>query len=579
MPGPGATYLARWSLPSGRLLSTTRIDSGSGARGGLIDDGRPAARRRRAHASACSTRSSLRRLSSVAITPAPAAPSAAAFSPDGRTIALGSQTGQVSFVDASTGDARPGTGAHSSPVTSVAYSPDGRAVVSTGNNSKVIVWNPRPQVRRGLDRPGGASARPSRSARTEARSTHPRLGGVLLEWDLTGDRSFGRRFALGARIAMLRRGLAARPTARALAGWHDVRRPPRHLHRRTVLDPHAAAPGIVHDQTQGHRRSPRSRGHPPQPELAVGGYSGLVQLVARGRRAPAGALADRPARRCSGGPKRSKPLAFSPDGQLLAASDSNETAESPAGGGIPWHSRQPSCGAGDLASEHRQTGSAAARPRDRARSLSARSHSPTTAAASREPCRTAAIRSSTPRQIRSGKRFIRSAPTTPSRSRSRPTGRSRPAPRAGSSSCGTRSTASKSPAPWPSLPARSPASRSTPPASGSRPPAARTERSSCGSPPRSSRRAPRSTPTQDATTTAAFAPGGAALLVIDDHGNGFTWPTSLAAWEQRACTVAGTQPHSPGMVPVPHWTRLHKSLPLIQRPQRRTASLTISENS
>ena len=29
------------------------------------------------------------------------------------------------------------------------------------------------------------------------------------------------------------------------------------------------------------------------------------------------------------------------------------------------------------------------------------------------------------------------------------------------------------------------------------------------------------------------------LLVVDDHGNGFTWPTSLAAWKQRACTVAG----------------------------------------
>jgi hypothetical protein len=26
--------------------------------------------------------------------------------------------------------------------------------------------------------------------------------------------------------------------------------------------------------------------------------------------------------------------------------------------------------------------------------------------------------------------------------------------------------------------------------------------------------------------------------VIDDHGNGFTWPTSLAAWEQHACAVA-----------------------------------------
>ena len=44
---------------------------------------------------------------------------------------------------------------------------------------------------------------------------------------------------------------------------------------------------------------------------------------------------------------------------------------------------------------------------------------------------------------------------------------------------------------------------------------------------------------QGAAATAAFGPGGKRLLVVDDHGNGFTWPTSLAAWEQRACTVAG----------------------------------------
>ena len=44
---------------------------------------------------------------------------------------------------------------------------------------------------------------------------------------------------------------------------------------------------------------------------------------------------------------------------------------------------------------------------------------------------------------------------------------------------------------------------------------------------------------QGATTAAAFEPGGKSLLVVDDHGNGFTWPTSLAAWERRACTIAG----------------------------------------
>ncbi|MFI5039050.1 MAG: WD40 repeat domain-containing protein, partial [Solirubrobacterales bacterium] len=41
-----------------------------------------------------------------------------------------------------------------------------------------------------------------------------------------------------------------------------------------------------------------------------------------------------------------------------------------------------------------------------------------------------------------------------------------------------------------------------------------------------------------ATSMIAFEPGGRRLLVIDDRGNGFTWPMSLTAWEQHACAVA-----------------------------------------
>ena len=47
------------------------------------------------------------------------------------------------------------------------------------------------------------------------------------------------------------------------------------------------------------------------------------------------------------------------------------------------------------------------------------------------------------------------------------------------------------------------------------------------------------TTAQDAASTAAFEPKGTGLLVVNDRGNGFTWPTSLSAWEQHACAVAG----------------------------------------
>jgi hypothetical protein len=44
---------------------------------------------------------------------------------------------------------------------------------------------------------------------------------------------------------------------------------------------------------------------------------------------------------------------------------------------------------------------------------------------------------------------------------------------------------------------------------------------------------------QGAASSAVFDPSDRSVLVIDDHGTAVTWPTSLAAWEQRACAIAG----------------------------------------
>jgi WD40 repeat protein len=48
-------------------------------------------------------------------------------------------------------------------------------------------------------------------------------------------------------------------------------------------------------------------------------------------------------------------------------------------------------------------------------------------------------------------------------------------------------------------------------------------------------------PTEQGTTaTATFEPDSSGdLLVVDDDGHAFTWPTSPATWEQRACGIAG----------------------------------------
>ena len=41
------------------------------------------------------------------------------------------------------------------------------------------------------------------------------------------------------------------------------------------------------------------------------------------------------------------------------------------------------------------------------------------------------------------------------------------------------------------------------------------------------------------TAAAAFAADGRGLLLVDDRGGAFLWPMSPAAWEQRACALAG----------------------------------------
>ena len=273
---PGATYLARWSLPGGRRLSTTRIDSGAvlavrltgaGARLLVVD----------AHSISVFGASPVRRLSSATITPAPAAPSATAISPDGGTVAVGSHTGQVSFVDPATGHARPGTGAHGSAVTSLTYSPDGRAVASTGTGNTVTIWDPQ------TARPAQVLTAPAEQVQYVAFSPDrttlytSSLGGVLLTWDLTGDRSFGRRFPLGQGSPCCRTLL---PPAPPLAVSPDGRTFAVRLGTSTV--------GLFSAHTL-HQQASFSIGpkgtmvtalawSPTRPLLAVAGYSGLVQL-------------------------------------------------------------------------------------------------------------------------------------------------------------------------------------------------------------------------------------------------------------------------------------------------------------
>ena len=135
---PGAAYLDRWSLPSGRPLPTIRIGSGPLAMR-LIDGGRQLAVLDAGGVTLFDL-GTLRSLRSVAIR-AQSQSTTSAISPDGRTATISLLTGAVYFADLATGQLREGIG-NAGQFANVVYSPDGRVVVTTGNDNLVTVWDP-----------------------------------------------------------------------------------------------------------------------------------------------------------------------------------------------------------------------------------------------------------------------------------------------------------------------------------------------------------------------------------------------------------------------------------------------------
>jgi DNA-binding SARP family transcriptional activator/WD40 repeat protein len=334
---PGAAYVDRWSLRSGRLLSATAIGAGP-----LL------ALRLRAHGTQLvvvdSTSSqvfdtrSMRRLSSVTIAPAPGENATeAAISPDGRAAAIGSSTGSVSFVDLATGSTRPGVGGHSAYVARVAYSPDGRVVVTTGDDNQVIIWDPQNATPiEVLSGHAGAVHGAAFSADGQTLYTSS-LDGVVLEWDLGGDRRFGRPFTAGPGLPNGAPGTPGTPPLAISPGgaMFAVR-----TGQLTV--------GLFSTQTLRELSSfviPRRGGvidavawSPQGPELAVAGQSGVVQLWSVS--GPPRLLRSLTGLRSQGGqPEAAQDIAFAPGGALLAASDVSATPSNrPSDGHIAiWH--------------------------------------------------------------------------------------------------------------------------------------------------------------------------------------------------------------------------------------------------
>jgi WD40 repeat protein/DNA-binding SARP family transcriptional activator len=329
---PGQAYLSRWTLPSGQQMgngsscggcagASTDLGAGPLLAVRLVDGG--------ARLMVVTTRhiatydaATLRLVGEVPILPVPLLPSAAAISPDGSTIAIGSQTGSLSFVDAATGVREPGVHGDSGAVASVVYAPNGATVMTAGDDGRVIIWDPRSSVEESImSGPAGhvqdAQVSPDGSTLYTAD-----IGGVVLEWDLTGTRGFGRSARLsgalpccdpvtppGPALALSPDGTEfAVPTGAATVGVFSTATL-RQLSSFTIGSVGAPITALAWSPAGGM--------------LAVGAHSGVVQLwnvdgTPSRERSFAG-LAPVP-----GQVEAIQSVAFSPDGQLLAASDKSE---------------------------------------------------------------------------------------------------------------------------------------------------------------------------------------------------------------------------------------------------------------
>lgn len=131
-----------------------------------------------------------------------------AISPDGSTVAVQSPDfrGEIfgntfSLVDLATGRRIPAAGSHSAQIDAMAFTPDGRSIVTTGDDGKVIVWNTATGAP--IETLTGHAGRVAGLAMSTDGSTlyTCALDGVIFAWDLGRSRRFGSPFAVGIGIA------------------------------------------------------------------------------------------------------------------------------------------------------------------------------------------------------------------------------------------------------------------------------------------------------------------------------------------------------------------------------------------
>jgi DNA-binding SARP family transcriptional activator/WD40 repeat protein len=525
---PDGAYIDRWSLPGERLISTSRIGAGRLLALRLIDGGARLLVVGPGVVSSFDSRS-MRRVSTETIGPTPALTSAAAISPGGGTVAIGSRSGSVSFVNRATGASVTGHGAHRALVAGVFYARDGRTVATVGDDNTVIVWDPRSATpTETLTGPTGQVQSAAASADGTTLYTAS-LDGDVLVWDLTGTREFERRGQLGAGLRCCT-GLA--PHLPPLAISPNGSRFAVRLGASTV--------GLFSTRTL--RRlgqfvvKPTGEGitalawSPTDQVLAVAGHAGFVQMwsvagAPQLLRSLVGLHAQ------VGRPEAIQALTFSPDGSLLAASDENETRPTPD---IPAYP------AAFLAIWQTGTGGLVGAPRDlEVGSGASRSDQ---LAFSADGRRLAA-------SLPDGRVLLLDPATGQVTQTLSPSGGSTSLAFAPGGTLATGTLAGTVDLWNPATGQRiAPAliAASAPITSIAFEPGGQ-RFATVGYQDGAVKLWSAATLQQEgpalriegAASNAAFAPAGAGLLAVDERGAAFAWPTSLSAWERRACDVAG----------------------------------------
>ena len=269
----GPPYIDRWDIRTDKLVETRQVGDAGLTGVDLVENGRVLAIVTNRHAYLWQLRP-WRRLAEVSL-PSAATDGAAHVTPDGRTVAIGTRAGSIIFVDVRTGRQTVGGAGHVGDVQNDAISPDGKLFVTVGDDAKVIVWDAHTlQPLEILTGHGGRITGLAFSADSKTLYTCS-LDGSILEWDLGAARRFGRPFRYHPPSLNLGRLASSEP---ALAVAADG--------RSFIADSSASSVGIfsldglaerrtIHVARGGTALASAPRGN----ELAIGTFDGRVEIV------------------------------------------------------------------------------------------------------------------------------------------------------------------------------------------------------------------------------------------------------------------------------------------------------------